>query len=255
MNRMFVRRGLAAVAAVAAVGAGTVATTPAAEAAATDCLNKIAGPAIDPQTHVVMSPLGTVFAGTYIYSGSVCSNVNVSIGISRTDTTGFRNQSAGRVKYEDNAYMFSNAFAMGPGDAGQWMVRQIAVKDSAGRLAVRTFPASSVTTKYTLQRASILTPARTGTLPAGQTALSGRLQAYTSTGGVAPLAAGQQVLIQVRPRGAAAYKTIATALTSTSGFYSRAVSLGGYRGADVRVAYLTPYQTIASDFAYVGRVA
>jgi hypothetical protein len=64
----------------------------------------------------------------------------------------------------------------------------------------------------------------------------------------------QQVVVQIRPRSnpAAGYHTVATATTTSTGYYYANWNIP--YDADVRVAYLTPYQYIRSSFRYLALV-
>ncbi len=95
--------------------------------------------------------------------------------------------------------------------------------------------------------------AGSGTDQHGYLGIHGYLRAWGSDGRLHPLAAGQRVLIQVREHGTTnPYKTLATATTSATGYYNKVVYFDFGRPQDLRVAYRTPYQTIASDFYWVG---
>ena len=81
----------------------------------------------------------------------------------------------------------------------------------------------------------------------------GRLSAMYTTGATGPFA-GQRVLVQTRPRGRTAlpYTTVATATTSSTGYYY--VNWTVRSDVDVRVAFVSPYQSVGSAFRYVRAV-
>ncbi len=66
--------------------------------------------------------------------------------------------------------------------------------------------------------------------------------------------AKQTVLVQIRPLSnpGLGYHTVATAVTTSAGYYYANWNIP--YDADVRVAYLTPYQYIRSSFRYLARV-
>ena len=81
----------------------------------------------------------------------------------------------------------------------------------------------------------------------------GRLSAMYTTGATGPFAS-RQVLVQTRPRGRIAipYSTVATATTTSTGYYY--TNWTARQDVDVRVAFLSPYQSVGSAFRYVRAV-
>ena len=81
----------------------------------------------------------------------------------------------------------------------------------------------------------------------------GRLSAMFTTGTTGPFA-NQHVVVQTRPRGDTTepYTTVATATTTSTGYYY--TNWNAQQDVDVRVAYLSPYQSVGSAFRYVRAV-
>lgn len=80
----------------------------------------------------------------------------------------------------------------------------------------------------------------------------GHLNAMYTTGATGPFA-GQQVVVQTRPRGTTLpYATVATATTTSTGYYYTNWTV--QKDVDVRVAFISPYTTVGSAFAYVRAV-
>jgi hypothetical protein len=261
MNRL--SRRLAGIAGTAAIAAGgLVATaTPAHASTAQDCLNTLqrARFAIAGPEGVVIPPLGNPMTPFFhVLDDSRCSDIITSIGISRRDGSDFRNHLASITRYNGLVTAYWR-YPTGWKDAGTWVIRQIAVK-KGDTLAVRGFdPATAASIQ--VRRASVLT-GYSASDPrgvdlqinrGGYLALQGFLKAWGSDGRLHTLAAGQRILIQVREHGTTApYRTVRIATTSKFGYYSSLAYVGRGRPQDVRVVYLTPYQTIASDFTFVG---
>ena len=77
----------------------------------------------------------------------------------------------------------------------------------------------------------------------------GHLDAMYTTGATGPFA-GQQVVVQTRPRGTTLpYATVATATTNSTGYYYTNWTIQS--DVDVRVAFLSPYTSVGSAFTYV----
>jgi hypothetical protein len=78
----------------------------------------------------------------------------------------------------------------------------------------------------------------------------GHLSVMYTTGKTGPFA-GQQIVVQVRPRSnpSAGYSTIATATTTSTGYYY--ANWNVIQDVDVRVAFLSPYQSIASSYRWL----
>lgn len=89
--------------------------------------------------------------------------------------------------------------------------------------------------------------------PGSKMSTYGHLSVVHNSGKTGPFAK-QKVLVQIRPLNnpGAGYRTVATATTSSTGYYYANWNIP--YDADVRVAYLTPYQYIRSSFRYLARV-
>ncbi|MFC0628071.1 hypothetical protein [Kribbella deserti] len=116
---------------------------------------------------------------------------------------------------------------------------------------------STQATVSVAQRPSYLTASPTGKLTLnvyGLLALKGTLKAKTLTGSIVPLK-HQTVRVQARRAGETAYRDVVLTGTNALGVYGDDFALGSHHiGADIRVAFRSPYQTIASDFTYVGKI-
>jgi hypothetical protein len=261
MNRL--SRRLAGIAGTAAIAAGGLVATaaPAHASTAQDCLNTLqrARFAVAGPEGVVIPPLGTpMTAFFHVLDDSRCAGIIASIGISRRDGSGFQNHLASTTRYNGlvTAYW---SFKPGWKDAGTWVIRQIAVK-KGNTLAARAFdPATAASIQ--VRRASVLT-GYSASDPRGKElqinkggylAVQGFLKAYGSDGRLHTLAAGQRIQIQVRPHGTTVpYRTARVTTTSKFGYYGTLALVGRSGPLDVRVVYRTPYQTVASDFTFVG---
>lgn len=200
---------------------------------------------------VVLSPTRRVTHVHAVNTSAACAGASVSIGISRPDGTDFRNVNA--VAGHPSASWFGATHAMRWTDTGLWAIRQLAVKKD-GRLAVRGFRADAAPDYAHVRRASILTGQVTRSTDTTIT-VYGYLKAYSTSGTVAVLAPGRQVQIQVRPHGTyQPYATIAVARTAQPGYWLGTGRLTAGRKYDLRVSWLTPYQTIASSFRWVAVV-
>jgi hypothetical protein len=263
MNRII--RSVASVFGATVMAAGVLATGTTAGQATTnstaqDCLNTfvqtrfaVAGPegVTFPPFNQPMTPF------FHLRDVPSCDGITASIAISRRDGSDVRNQVA-RISRVNGLITAFNYVQPWWKDAGTWAIRQIAVKKN-GVTVVRGFdPATSPTIQ--VRRASIIHGRPLGgytrdlvTDQHGYLTIQGYLSAWGSDGKKHPLAAGQRVLIQVRERGTTKpYQTLAIATTSASGYYRKTAYFDYGRPQDLRVAYLTPYQTIASHFSWVG---
>lgn len=251
------RRIVMAVAAAGTATAGTIALAPAAQAAsvAETCLNQLAGrAAATSPTLIYPAQKAEINLSTSEHTSRECRGITVSLGLSRTDLTGFQNKGASWSWGTGRAY-YSARFLLAPNQPGTWMTRQIYVRDHAGKTAVRTFTAATTPTKVTVYRESYL-EARSTLKPIhdGKLRVAGRLQAHSSVGTRANLA-NQTVLVQVRRVNESAYTTIAKHNTGQYGnFYDASVSSALHRGKLLRVVFISKIQTIASDYTYVGVV-
>jgi hypothetical protein len=81
----------------------------------------------------------------------------------------------------------------------------------------------------------------------------GHLTVVTTTGKVIPYG-GQTVVVQTRPRGdrTKPYGTVADATTNSNGYFY--TNWNASSDADVRVAFLSPYQSITSSYRWIGAV-
>ncbi|HEY3005779.1 MAG TPA: hypothetical protein VGJ44_25760, partial [Kribbellaceae bacterium] len=93
---------------------------------------------------------------------------------------------------------------------------------------------------------TVATIIRTGT----KMSTYGHLSVMYTTGRTGPFA-GQQVVVQIRPRcnTDAGYSTVATATTTSTGYYY--ANWNVIQDVDVRVAFLSPYQSIASSYRWL----
>lgn len=248
------------VGALAVAGLGVIAPAAHASAAhastAQDCLGTLqrANFAVAGWQGVVIPPAGHLTPFFHVRDDARCAGITASVAISRPDGSQVRNVNAklSRVNGLVTAYAY---IPVGWRDAGTWSIRQIAVKRN-GITAVRGFnPATSA--RQQVRRASVLTGrATTGLVVDWRTLrlrVNGTLKAYGTDGRLHPLAAGRKVVVQIRQHGTTRpYWTAGTGVTSASGAWSAIARLGDGPPQDVRVAFLTPYQTIASDFTYIG---
>lgn len=86
--------------------------------------------------------------------------------------------------------------------------------------------------------------------PGSKMSTYGRLTVMFSNGKTGPFA-GQKVLVQTRPKAnpAAPYSTVATATTTSAGYYY--ANWNASVDADVRVAYVSPYSSIKSAYRWL----
>lgn len=116
---------------------------------------------------------------------------------------------------------------------------------------------SSQSSSTAAPRPSYLTASPTGKLTLnvyGRLALKGTLKAKTTTGSIVPLK-NQAVTLQSRRPGETTYRSVVSTLTNAQGGYGDDFALGSQHvGSDIRVIFRSPYQTIASDFTYVGKI-
>lgn len=252
------RKSIRRAAALGAVLAGTlaggaIAATPAhAVTIAQACLNQLAGPGVATDRQVVYpAEPAEIRLSTSAHTSRECRGITVSIGISRTDLSGYQNKNAS-YSWGTGQYYFAR-FLLAPNQPGDWMTRQIYVRDHQGNTAVRTFTAATSPTKVTVDRESFLT-ARSTLVPLqdGKIRIAGRLQAHSSAGTRANLAY-QKVLVQVRRPTESSYTTALTVTTGQYGtFYDYRLPGAANKGKHLRVVFVSPFQTIASDAAYIG---
>jgi hypothetical protein len=242
---------------LAAAGTAVVAGAPGAAAAgdAQTCLNQLLGrAAATPSSLIYPAQPAQIDMSTSRYAGDICKGLSVSIGISRPDLSGFKAANAGDERWYSGQHYFHTRFVLQPNQPGTWMTRQIAVKDHSGKLAVRTFTSVDSPTKVTIRRESFLTGTPTGSAITHEYVVA-RLKAWSSVGTLANLG-NQNILVQVRAPGATTYKTIAQRRTDpTYGYMGISLPLRSYPMHDLRIVFLSPFQTIASDFTYLGKIA
>jgi hypothetical protein len=254
--RTTVRRLAVGLGSTALATAGIVVTMPTASADANSCIRQLSRGAVGAPSTVVITNKGSLPVSTASYNPPLCSGMTVSIGISRVNGFDFRNRGTSQAHWERGSYYFYTRFALGADDAGTWITRQLAVRDRSGRLAVRTFTSSTTPHRVTVKRASVLTGTPTGVLrpnAAGKVAIRGSLKAWHSTGRLINLQ-NQKVLVQTKLPGNHPYRSIATLKTGRTGTFGAYVGLGSQRGKDVRLLYVSPFQVIASDGYFLGRV-
>ncbi len=249
---MKLRRTLTALAAV--LVSATALAQPGTASAANACLDQLSGPAAATDRLIVYpAEPAHVELTTSLFTGDVCRNYAVSLGISRTDTTGYLSANANGRYWGGGPKMFSARFVLPPNQPGTWMTRQIAARGLDGVVHVRQFTAATSPTKIEYKRESFLTGTPHGSAIT-HTYLSTHLQAWSTVGTMANLGS-QEVLLQVSRPGANAYTTILRGRGDRYGIWRTFVSWQGYSDYDVRLAYYSPYQTIASDWHYLGRIA
>ena len=251
MNRI-IRRLVATTAAIAAAGGAALTTVVPAQADAASCLAQLSGhAAATPGRLVYPAQPASIRLTTSAYTDKACYQYSVAIGLSRTDLSGFRAAAANDNRWSGSGNYFFHTFTIPPNEPGTWMLRQIAVKDTAGNTSIAQFTAATSPTKIGVYRESFLTGRVVGTAPL--TNISAKLQAWSSVGTLANLQ-NQKVLLQVSKPGANLYDTVDQGTTNRFGQWQGPVLLTIWAGYDHRLAYYSPYQTIASDFHYLGRI-
>jgi len=250
-------RGLTgSLAAVGLAVGGAAITAPTASADSGSCADWLSRGSLGSSTHVSITTKGNVTFTTAAPSATLCAGMTVSIGISRPNNRDFRNQLATRAHWEGNAYLYLSTFALDRYDVGDWMTRQIAVKDRTGKLAVRTFTQSNTPQVTRVQYASVLPGTPTGTLrpsATGVVPIRGSLKAWHYSGRLINLQ-NQRVIVQVKRPGNYAYTTVTSAVTSRTGTFAVNAKLSAHRGKDVRIGFVSGIPIIAQDFTYLGRV-
>jgi hypothetical protein len=203
-----------------------------------------------------MTTRGSLTFYTKEYWGSLCDGMWVSLGISRTNTLGFRNQNASRVSMSSATKGFTTTYRFGPTGYGDWMVRQIAVKDKSGRLAVKTFTAQTTPRVLGLRFVSVLTGTPKGKLVpnAGKVNVKGTLKAWHRYGRLVNVQ-NQRVVVQVRAPHGDSYVTRATAVTTRTGTFSTNLATANLKGYAVRVAFLSKIPTIANSYVWLGTIS
>jgi hypothetical protein len=249
-----IRRIAVSLATLAGAAATVLAPLPAAQAATTPCLDQLSGHAANtPALVVYPAQPAQIRLTTSRYSGDVCKGLGVSMAISRTDLTGYKNQLANDNRWTGTGQYFGSRFVLSPNQPGTWMLRQLCVTDHTRPAGCRSFTAANSPTKVTIKRESFLTGTPHGTAIT-HSYVTARLQAWSTVGTMANLG-NQFVQLQVRKPGSTTYTTIATRRMNTIGTLGFAVNWSPYHRYDVRLQYISPYQTIASDWHYLGRIA
>ncbi|HET6292745.1 MAG TPA: hypothetical protein VFG33_05205 [Kribbella sp.] len=203
-----------------------------------------------------MTTKGSLTFYTHEYFGSLCNGMRVSMGISRTNTFGFRNLNASKYAVTSGSNAFRNTHQLGLDDYGSWMIRQIAVKDKAGKLVVKTFTKETTPRILTSRYASVLTGTPKGKLvpKAGKVNVKGTLKSWHYYGRLVNVQ-NQQVVVQVRQPHKVAYTTRATATTSRTGAFSTNLNTAGLKGYDVRVAFVSKIPMTASSYTFLGTIS
>lgn len=250
--------GAATVAAISTAIAAGATPAQAADDGTVACLDKLVQGGVGMPSYATATPKVSMPVTTSTFSPPACSTVvAVSIGISRVDGSDFRNANAVKYRWEGNAYFWGRSAPFTSKDTGAWMVRQIVVKDSEGGLG-RSYNSSTTPNRFSVKAGTVISPRQHGTLrpgAGGRVTISGDLKAWNTGGGLSPLAAGQRLAVEIRDPYRGDYFHLADVGTAPSGWFRGYPVLNKYRGFDVRLAYYSPYQTIAGSFAYVGRVA
>ncbi|HEY3005065.1 MAG TPA: hypothetical protein VGJ44_22145 [Kribbellaceae bacterium] len=123
-----------------------------------------------------------------------------------------------------------------------WVTSHAGARDTVAKVLHRTSISGTVRPTY----AAVVHP---GTLMSTW----GHLTVVTSSGAVIPYA-GQKVVVQTRPRGdtTKAYRTVGAATTNSNGYFY--TNWDASSDADVRVAFLSPYQSVTSSYRWIGAV-
>lgn len=199
----------------------------------------------------IVAPRTPLIAETTPLVNRACYSMRVSIAISKTDHSGVRTQLARRSSYEQNAYLFRTVFSSLP---GTWMVRQIAVGNASGQVAIKKYDTTPAPVRAISE--SQLTGRPTGVIPLDPgrgVFVHGYLKAYSRFGTWTTLAAGQNVVMQARPHGSTGgYTNVDVTKTSASGYWRAFWEAPAAQTWDIRVAYITAYQSVASDWTWLG---
>jgi hypothetical protein len=254
MRKMTMGRIGVTMATAAAAIAGAVAMAPAAGAAtANSCLQQLTA------RHSwgydeTMTTTGSLTFYTHEYYGSPCAGMSVSLGISRTNTAGFRNQNARSVAMTSGTGGYTTTYKFGVDDYGSWMTRQIAVKDRSGKLAVKTFTSKDTPRTLTIRFASVLKGTPKGRLTGAKVAVNGSLQSWHYSGRLVNVQ-NQKVVVQVRKPHESGYVTKATATTSRTGTFATTLNTAGLKGYDVRIAFVSGIPMTASSYTFLGTIS
>ena len=256
MRKTLITRIAAGVAATGIAVTGTaVIAQPASAATANSCLQQLSKKNTWGYDET-MTTRGSLTFYTTEYWGSVCDGMSVSLGISRTNTRDFRNQNTSRVAMSSGTKGFRVTYKLGLNEPGDWMTRQIAVKDKSGRLAVKTFTAQTTPRVLRLRFASVLTGTPKGKLvpKAGRVNVKGTLKAWHHYGRLVNVQ-NQRVVVQVRKPHGITYVTRATALTTRTGTFSTNLGTANLKGYAVRVAYISKLPIVASSYVWLGTIS
>jgi hypothetical protein len=225
-----------------------------AEATVSGCIDRLSRADSSPGfASISVTNKAVLTAATGFTSRSHCAGMSVAIGISRPDLRDFRARNASRYVWEADVEGFYADFRLRPHEVGEWMVRQIAVKDRSGKLEVRQFTRATTPQRTVVKYRSVLTGRPIGTVRPARVVISGTLKTWNGQGRLVNLQ-NQVVLLQVKRPRTADYVTIGAATTSRTGSYRVAMDLRAHRGEYVRVAFISPVGLIASDYTFLGRV-
>jgi hypothetical protein len=256
MRSKLLGRAVVTVVTAAAALTGTVlAAAPADAATASGCLRVLTEPQRWGSDATMTTSGSLTFYTGWPSKASACAGVSVSLGISRTNTRDFRNQNARRIVDPRRIDHFASTFKLGTDDYGDWMIRQIAVKDRSGKLAVKTFTSATTPRVLRMRFASTIAANPRGKIvpKSGRVAVQGNLKSWHYTGRQINVQ-NQPVVVQVR-KGNGEYVTKATATTNRYGNFATSIAAAGLKGASVRVAYYSRIPIVANQWYYLGTVA
>ncbi|GAB2613148.1 hypothetical protein [Kribbella endophytica] len=257
MRKTIAARLVVTLATAAAALGGTVALAqPASASTANTCLQQLIPKNSWGYDETLTNRGQLTFYPQWPQSEAGCKGMSVSLGISRLDTTGFRNQNAPRIESATRLDHFSSTFKFTSSGQGAWMIRQIAVKDTTGKLAVKTFTSATTPRVLNLRFQSVINAGPKGKLvpSGGRILVAGNLKAWHPTGRTVNVQK-QQVLVQVRKPGASDYVTKVTMTSNQLGNFAAYLSTAGLKGSAVRVAYYSKLPSVANQWQYLGVVA
>ncbi|MEV6286060.1 hypothetical protein [Kribbella sp. NPDC051770] len=254
-SNLLARAAVGLVTAAAAITGTVLVAAPADAATASDCLKVLTEPQRWGQDETMTTKGSLTFYTGWPSKASTCAGVSVSLGISRTNTHDFRNQNTRRIVDPRRIDHYSSTFKFGTDDYGDWMIRQIAVKDRSGKLAVKTFTQDTTPRVLRLRFASTITANPRGKLvpKSGRLAVQGNLKSWHYSGRQVNVQK-QQVVVQVR-KGANDYVTKATATTNTAGNFATSIPTAGLKGYSVRVANYSKLPTVGNQWLYLGTIS
>ncbi|ONI73928.1 hypothetical protein BWI15_11040 [Kribbella sp. ALI-6-A] len=254
-SKLLGRAVVTVVTAAAAISGTVLAAAPAEAASASECLKVLTEPQRWGYDETMTTKGKLTFYTGWPTKASTCAGASVSLGISRTNTHDFRNQNARRIVDPRRIDHFASTFTFGVDGYGDWMIRQIAVKDRSGKLAVKTFTSATTPRVLRLRFASTIAANPRGTLvpKAGRLAVQGNLNAWHYTGRQINVQ-NQPVVVQLR-KGGSDYATKATATTNRYGNFATSIPTAGLKGYSVRVAYYSKIPTVANQWYYLGTIS